>query len=70
MFTAPVVDADADGQPPWLATAFVPGPSLADAVAEFGPLPPDVVLTLAGGTRRGARCDPRDGPGAPRPEAV
>ena len=26
MFTAPVVDADADGQPPWLATAFVPGP--------------------------------------------
>ena len=49
MFTAPVVDADADGQPPWLATAFVPGPSLADAVAEFGPLPPDVVLTLAAG---------------------
>jgi eukaryotic-like serine/threonine-protein kinase len=49
MFTAPVVDADADGQPPWLATAFVPGPSLADAVAEFGPMPPDVVLTLAAG---------------------
>src|ERR1700685_3928025 len=31
MFTAPVVDADADGQPPWLAPAFVPGPSLAGA---------------------------------------
>ena len=49
MFTAPVVDADADGQPPWLATAYVPGPSLRDAVAEHGPLPPDVVLTLAAG---------------------
>jgi hypothetical protein len=49
MFTAPVVDADADGQPPWLATAYVPGPSLSDAVAERGPMPPDVVLTLAAG---------------------
>src|ERR1700722_10863710 len=49
MFTAPVVDADADGQTPWLATAFVPGPALANAVAEFGPLPPVVVLTLAAG---------------------
>jgi serine/threonine protein kinase len=49
MFTAPVVDADAAGQPPWLATAYVPGPSLADAVAERGPLPAGVVLTLAAG---------------------
>ncbi len=49
MFTAPVVDADPSGQPPWLATAYVPGPSLADAVAERGPLPADVVLTLAAG---------------------
>jgi hypothetical protein len=49
MFTAPVVDADPDGQLPWLATAYVPGPSLTDAVAERGPLPPGVVLTLAAG---------------------
>ena len=49
MFTAPVVDADPAGQPPWLATAYVPGPSLADAVAERGPLPAGVVLTLAAG---------------------
>jgi eukaryotic-like serine/threonine-protein kinase len=49
MFTASVVDADVDGRPPWLATAYVPGPSLRDAVAEHGPLPPDVVLTLAAG---------------------
>jgi len=49
MFTAPVVDADPGGQPPWLATAYVPGPSLADAVAERGPFPAGVVLTLAAG---------------------
>jgi serine/threonine protein kinase len=49
MFTAPVVAADPDGHPPWLATAYVPGPSLAGAVAQRGPLPPDVVLTLTAG---------------------
>jgi hypothetical protein len=38
-FTAPVIDADLDGPVPWLATAYVAGPSLADAVAERGPLP-------------------------------
>ena len=32
LFTAPVVDADADGPVPWLATAYVAGPSLAEAV--------------------------------------
>lgn len=37
LFTAPVVDADADGPVPWLATAYVAGPSLADAVREHGP---------------------------------
>src|SRR3984957_2666032 len=49
MFTAPVVDAAPGGQPPWLATAYVPGPSLADAIAQRGPLPAGVVLTLAAG---------------------
>jgi hypothetical protein len=39
LFTAPVVDADADGPVPWLATAYVAGPSLADAVREHGPWP-------------------------------
>jgi hypothetical protein len=32
LFTALVVDADADGPTPWLATAYVAGPSLANAV--------------------------------------
>ncbi|MYR58227.1 protein kinase, partial [Streptomyces sp. SID625] len=31
---------------PWIATAFVPGPSLAETVAEHGPLPPDTVRAL------------------------
>ena len=48
-FTAPLVDADPDGPQPWLATAYVDGPSLADAVATGGPLPADSVLALAAG---------------------
>jgi serine/threonine protein kinase len=39
LYTAPVVDADVDGPSPWLATAYVAGPSLADAVRSHGPLP-------------------------------
>ncbi|MEU4086614.1 bifunctional serine/threonine-protein kinase/ABC transporter substrate-binding protein [Streptomyces aureus] len=34
----PLVDADPDAESPWLATAFVPGPSLAEAVTAYGPL--------------------------------
>ena len=49
LYTAPVLDADADGPEPWLATAYVPGPSLADAVSQHGPLPAPSVLTLAAG---------------------
>jgi serine/threonine protein kinase len=49
LFTAPVIDADVDGPVPWLATAYVPGPSLADAVSQHGPLPAVSVLALARG---------------------
>jgi eukaryotic-like serine/threonine-protein kinase len=52
-FTAPVIDADLDGPVPWLATAYVAGPSLADAVAEHGPLPVGSVLELAAGLAEG-----------------
>jgi hypothetical protein len=45
-----VVDADLDSQVPWLATAYVDGPSLAGAVTSNGPLPPASVLDLATGT--------------------
>ncbi|MGW5354667.1 protein kinase domain-containing protein [Streptomyces sp. NPDC004031] len=49
LYTAPVIDSDADGTRPWLATAFVPGPTLASAVAEHGPLPVPTVLLLVAG---------------------
>ncbi|MFF4353972.1 serine/threonine protein kinase [Streptomyces sp. NPDC001530] len=49
LYTAPVVDSDTDGSMPWCATAYVPGPSLADAVHDHGPLPVDTVLRLIAG---------------------
>ena len=49
VFTAMVVDADVDGPTPWLATAYVPGPSLAEAINDHGPLPAASLLTLAAG---------------------
>jgi serine/threonine protein kinase len=52
-FTAPLIDADVDGSVPWLATAYVTGPSLADAVAQRGPLPAASVRDLAAGLAEG-----------------
>jgi hypothetical protein len=52
-FTATVVDADPDGPQPWLVTSYVSGPSLADAVTDFGPLPVASVRALAAGLARG-----------------
>ncbi|MEV6616505.1 bifunctional serine/threonine-protein kinase/ABC transporter substrate-binding protein [Streptomyces sp. NPDC051051] len=37
-WAVPLVDADPDAEAPWLATAFVPGPSLGEAVTAYGPL--------------------------------
>ncbi|MFE5814474.1 serine/threonine-protein kinase [Streptomyces sp. NPDC056479] len=48
-YTAELIDADADGTPPWLATLYVPGPSLTEAVARRGPLPVPAVLWLMAG---------------------
>ncbi len=44
-----MVAAGPDDDPPWLATVFVPGPSLAEAVRAAGPLPAASVWRLAGG---------------------
>ena len=49
LFTALVVDADLDSPMPWLATAYVAGPSLSEAVRGHGPLPACTVLALAAG---------------------
>jgi len=38
VFTAPVVDADPDAERPWMATQYVPGPSLAARIRDDGPL--------------------------------
>ncbi|MFD8202355.1 protein kinase [Streptomyces sp. NPDC059701] len=53
LYTAPVVDADSEATPPWLATAYVPGPSLAQAVSEHGPLPLPTVFRLIAGVAEG-----------------
>ena len=52
---APVLDADLDGPVPWLASMYVAGPSLAEAVHEHGPSPDPAVLGLAAGLAAGLR---------------
>ncbi|GGZ64618.1 hypothetical protein GCM10010371_25350 [Streptomyces subrutilus] len=47
--TAPVVDADPEGEPAWLVTAFVPGPTLRTVLARVGSLPVDTLTVLAAG---------------------
>ncbi|MFD9407460.1 serine/threonine-protein kinase [Streptomyces sp. NPDC059989] len=49
LYTAPVIDFDTDGAQPWLATLYVPGPSLAEAVSTYGALPLRSVLLLTVG---------------------
>ncbi|MBB1261563.1 protein kinase domain-containing protein [Streptomyces alkaliterrae] len=48
-FTAPVLDADPDGPRPWLATAYVPGPDLGEAIEAHGPMPEATLRVLGAG---------------------
>ena len=48
-WTAPVLDADPDAAVPWVATGYVAGPPLSDAVTRHGPLPEYGVRTLGAG---------------------
>lgn len=48
-WTAPVLDADPDAATPWVATGYVAGPSLQQAVTEHGPLPERSVRVLGAG---------------------
>ncbi|WP_053084675.1 serine/threonine-protein kinase [Streptomyces viridochromogenes] len=48
-WTAPVVDADADAATPWVATAYLDAPDLAEHVRRHGPLPATNLLMLAAG---------------------
>ena len=48
-FTAAVVGADPDADLPWLATVYVPAPSLEELVATCGPMAVSTVRWLAAG---------------------
>ncbi|MEU2504884.1 serine/threonine-protein kinase [Streptomyces sp. NPDC007863] len=54
-FTAPVVDADPDAERPWMATLYVPGPTLADQVRQRGPLSPAELRRLTAGLAEALR---------------
>src|SRR6185437_11710160 len=49
LYTAQVVAAGPYDKPPWMATAYVPGPSLTDYVYAHGPLPEVAAWRLAAG---------------------
>ncbi|WP_228183974.1 Hsp70 family protein [Streptomyces anulatus] len=48
-FTAPVMAAGPEDDRPWIATLYIPGPDLAEAVGVAGPLPEGAVWRLAAG---------------------
>ncbi|MFE7761261.1 PQQ-binding-like beta-propeller repeat protein [Streptomyces sp. NPDC057438] len=48
-YTAAVVDADPRAAVPWLATAYVPAPSLEEIVNDCGPMPVQAVRWFAAG---------------------
>lgn len=54
-FTAPVLEGDPDAPRPWVATGYVPGPSLEQVVREHGPLPTASVHELFDGLTRALR---------------
>jgi serine/threonine protein kinase len=51
-WTAPVLDAGPDEPVPWVATGYVAGPSLTQAVTDHGPLPVHAVRVLGAGLAR------------------
>ncbi|MDX3230790.1 protein kinase domain-containing protein [Streptomyces sp. ME19-01-6] len=48
-WSAPVVDADPDGPTPWVASQYVPGPSLAEHLAAHGPFDEPSLRRLGAG---------------------
>ncbi|MFF3501659.1 hypothetical protein [Streptomyces sp. NPDC003247] len=53
----PVVDHDTAGTLPWLATVYVPGLALDEAVGTYGPLPLPTVLRLTACTAEARRAE-------------
>jgi outer membrane protein assembly factor BamB len=54
-FTAPVVDADPEAARPWMATLYVPGPTLSDQVKRNGPMAPAELRRLTAGLAEALR---------------
>ncbi|GAA2724373.1 serine/threonine-protein kinase [Streptomyces luteosporeus] len=54
-FTAPVVDADPEAERPWMATLYIPGPTLSAQVKRNGPLKADELRRLAAGLAEALR---------------
>ncbi|MFI6550691.1 serine/threonine-protein kinase [Streptomyces prunicolor] len=54
-FTAPVVDADPEAQRPWMATSFIPGPTLSEHVKRNGPMAPGELRRLMAGLAEALR---------------
>ncbi|MGW0584417.1 serine/threonine-protein kinase, partial [Streptomyces sp. NPDC002920] len=56
-WTAPVLGADTEAAAPWVATEYVPGPSLHQVVeSSYGPLPEATLHSLAGRLARALRA--------------
>src|ERR1700722_13663251 len=49
LYTAELIDADPAATPPWLVTAYVPGPSLQEVVDNDGPMQEAMVFRLIAG---------------------
>lgn len=54
-FTAPVVDADPEARRPWMATLFIPGPTLSEHVKRNGPMAPAQLRQLMAGLAEALR---------------
>ncbi|MFE1027289.1 serine/threonine-protein kinase [Streptomyces sp. NPDC058818] len=54
-FTAPVVDADPDAGRPWMATLYIPGPTLSEQVKRNGPMDPAQLRRLMAGLAEALR---------------
>lgn len=48
-YTTPVIEADPDAEQPWLATVYLPAPSLEEFVDRFGAMKEPAVRTLGAG---------------------
>jgi serine/threonine protein kinase len=54
-FTASVVDADSEAERPWMATLFIPGPTLSDHVKRNGAMTPAQLRRLMAGLAEALR---------------